>query len=105
MRRFEEDTNGQEASIRTGELFEICLSETRTAGFKWMIEKGGDPVIALASDSTEAAPGPAGGAGTHIWQFRAVQPGTSTLLLRHRRQWESGETAGHVFQMQIRVTD
>jgi predicted secreted protein len=70
-----------------------------------VVEKGCEPVIALASESTEAAPGPAGGTGTHIWQFRAVQTGTTTLLLRYRRPWESGETAGRVFQMQIRVTE
>jgi predicted secreted protein len=105
MTRFEEDANGRDASIRKGELFEIALSETRTAGFKWMMEKGGDPVIALAGESTKAAPGPAGGAGMHLWQFRAMQEGTATLLLRHRRPWESAEAAGRVFQMQIRVTE
>ena len=105
MNRFEEDASGREASLRVGELFEISLSETRTAGFKWVVEKGGEPVIALAGESTEAAPGPAGGAGTHIWQFRAAQAGTATLLLRHRRPWESGQAAGRVFQMQIRVAE
>ena len=105
MERFEENASGREASFRVGEVFEIYLSETRTAGFKWMIEKGGDPVIALARESTEAAPGPAGGAGMHIWQFHAVRVGTATILLRHGRTWESADVPGRMFQLQVRVTE
>jgi predicted secreted protein len=105
MKRFEEDANSSSASFRTGELFEISLRETRTAGFKWAVEKSGEPVIALAGESTEAASGPAGGAGVHRWQFRAVKAGTGTVILQHRRPWESGDAPERVFQIHILVTE
>ena len=105
MTRFEEGANGQEASFHAGELFEVFLSETRTTGFKWVVERGGEPVCALAGESTDAPPGPPGRAGTHLWQFRAAQAGFATIRLVYRRPWESSAEPGRVFQMQIRVTE
>jgi predicted secreted protein len=103
--RFEEDANGREASFRVGELFEILLPETRTTGFKWVVEKGGEPVCAWVNESADAPPRPPGRAGTHLWQFRTAQAGMATILLQYRRPWESGAEPGRVFQMQIRVAE
>lgn len=105
MIRFEADANGRAASFRTGEMFEIVLEETRMAGFKWAVEKGGESICTLAGESSDAPAGPPGHPGTHLWQFRAVQVGTTTILLRHRRPWESGDERGRVFQLQIQVTE
>ncbi len=105
MARFEEDANGREGSLRVGEVFEISLPETRTTGFEWVVEKGGEPVCALVSESADAPAGPPGRAGTHLWQFRAIQAGGATILLEYRRPWESDAEPGRVFQMQIRVAE
>jgi predicted secreted protein len=105
MIRFAEDANGKAANFHVGEMFEIFLTETRMAGFKWVVEKCGEPVCVLASESTEAASGAHGGSGAHIFQYRAVKAGTATILLRHRRPWESSEAQGHIFQLQIQVTE
>ncbi len=105
MVRFQEDAHGHEANFRVGEVFEILLPETRTTGFKWLMEKGGEPVCTLVSESAEAPAGPPGKAGTHLWQFRSVQAGAATILLHHRRPWESGTAPGRVFQLQVQVTE
>ena len=97
MMRFQEGAQGSEAKVRVGEEFEILLGETRTAGYKWAIEKGGEPVCTLVSESAEAAGGPPGKAGSHLLRFRAVQEGTTTILLQHKRSWESGSEPGRVF--------
>jgi predicted secreted protein len=105
MVRFGEDAQGQEASFHKGDLFEIFLAETRTTGFKWFVDRGGEPVCALVSESAEAAPGPPGRAGTHLWQFRAAQAGTTTIVLRSRRSWETDTTPSRVFELQIKVSE
>ncbi len=105
MVRFQEDAHGQESKFRFGERFEILLPETRTTGFKWVVETAGEPVCTLVSEAAEAPTGPPGKAGTHVWQFRAAQAGTATILLHHRRPWESGAAPGRVFQLQIHVTE
>jgi predicted secreted protein len=105
MSRFEEDANGREVSLRVGEVFEIQLPETRTTGYKWFIEKAGEPVCALISESSDAPAGPPGRAGTHLWQFRAAQAGTVTILLHHKRPWESGAAPGRTFQIDVQVTE
>jgi predicted secreted protein len=105
MVRFGEDAHGQEANFHIGDLFEIFLVETRTTGFKWFVERGGEPVCALVSESAEAASGPPGRAGTHLWQFRAVQAGTTTIILHSRRTWETGAAPGRVFELQINASE
>jgi predicted secreted protein len=105
MVRFEEDANGTDVSLRAGDEFEISLVETRTTGFKWMVEKGGDPVCTLVSESAEAPAGPPGRSGTHLWHFRAASTGHATIVFNHRRPWESGTEPGRVFRIQVHVTE
>ena len=105
MARFEEDANGRQVNLRLGEVFEICLPETRTTGYKWAIEKGGEPVCALLSESANAPAEPPGRAGTHLWNFRVAQAGAATILLHLIRPWESGVGPGRIFQIQIQATE
>jgi len=105
MVRFEENAHGHEATFHKGDLFEILLAETRTTGFKWVVERGGEPVCTLVNESANASPGPPGRAGTHLWQFRAAQVGTTTIVLHSRRAWETSAAPGRVFQIQVTVTE
>jgi predicted secreted protein len=105
MARLDETANGRESKFRVGELFEIVLAETRTTGFKWAIEKSGKPVCALVSESSEAPGGPPGQAGTHFWQFRAAQIGSTTIVLHSRRAWEARAEPARVFQLQVEVAE
>ncbi len=104
MMRLQEDANGQELTFRVGETFEICLSETRTTGFKWALENKGEPVCTLLGESSDSPAGPPGRAGTHLWRFAAAQPGTATIVLHHRRPWEAAKEPARTFQLRVRVT-
>jgi predicted secreted protein len=101
----EEDANDRQVNLRVGQVFEIHLPETRTTGYKWAVEKGGEPVCTLVSESADAPGGPPGRVGTHLWQFRAAQAGKATILLHHRRAWESGGAPGRIFQIHIQATE
>jgi inhibitor of cysteine peptidase len=103
--RFEEDANDRQVNLRVGEVFEIHLPETRTTGYKWAIEKGGEPVCALVSESSDAPPSPPGRAGTHLWQFRAAQPGAATIVLHHKRPWEPAASPGRIFQLHVQAME
>jgi predicted secreted protein len=105
MTRFEEDANDRQVNLRVGEMFEIHLPETRTTGYKWAVEKGGEPVCALVSESSEAPPGPPGRAGTHLWQFRAAKAGAATIVLHHKRPWEPAASPGRIFQLHVQATE
>jgi predicted secreted protein len=105
MVRFDESAHGRQANFHVGDLFEICLAETRTTGFKWVVERGGEPECARVSESADTPAGPPGRSGTHVWQFRAAQVGTATIVLHSRRAWETGTAPGRVFQIQVIVTE
>jgi predicted secreted protein len=104
MVRFTEDANGQEVSLRAGEEFEVSLAETRTTGFKWVLQEGAERVCTLVSESAEAPAAPPGRTGTHLWQFRAASAGQATILLHCRRPWESGTEPSRVFQIHVHIT-
>ena len=102
MLSLDEKNAGQQIDLGLGEEAQLALPEKRLSGYHWQIEQGGQPVLALQDDDA-TAPGSAPGA-THVrrLRIRAVQPGTATVSLRHRRSWEpanSGRTFSLIFHV------
>ena len=104
MRRFNEEANATEVAIAIGEVFEICLSENPTAGFKWNFESRGEPVCVLVDEHFCCEREAPGSHGIHHWNFRAVAPGNSTIALTYRRQWQTAPPA-RIFTLVVRAGD
>ena len=104
MRRFNEEANGTEVAIPAGEVFEICLSENPTAGFRWNLESRGEPGCVLVSEHFSQDLRAPGSHGIHYWNFKAVAPGTSTIALAYRRHWQKAPPA-RTFRLEIRAGD
>ena len=101
--RFDESANGSDVEIPAGEEFELSLSETRTAGYRWTLKSSVEPSCVLLSESFQPASGPTGGTGTHIWRFRTAAPGNCSIALEYRRSWESSSEPARTFGMKVRV--
>jgi len=101
--RLDEKAHERDVDIRLNETFEINLLETRTTGFRWMTEIGGDPVCVLLGESTRSSGRVPGQAGTHTWQFRAAQAGTATIEFRYRRPWKQAEAPSRSFKIRVHV--
>jgi predicted secreted protein len=101
--QFDETANGSEVELSAGDKFELSLSETRTAGYRWTLKSTGEPSCILLSESSQPASGQTGGTGTHLWRFRAVAPGNCLLALEYRRSWESSSEPARTFGMKVRV--
>lgn len=103
MLSLDESSAGQQIELKPGEEAQLALAEKRLSGYRWQIEQSGQPAVTVADQQPTAVPDSAVG-GTHMRTFRirAVEPGTATLLLRHRRSWEP-ENSGRTFSLSFHV--
>ena len=93
---------GRQIDLAVGEEAELLLPEKRLAGYHWEIEESGKPVVAVEDRGAAPPDSPLGGANTRRLRIQAVEPGTATVRLRHRRSWEppnSGRTVSFTFQV------
>ena len=101
MIQINEQSNGTRIDLSKGHTLELCLSENRTTGYKWVLESSSD-VCVLLNDSFQ--PGHASGeAGKHCWQFRAERAGSGAIELYYRRTW-SEEKAARAFKITLEVS-
>ncbi len=101
--QYDEQANGTEITAHVGEEFEVVLSETRTAGYRWTISENGEPTLQLIQKVSLPNAGAVGGAGQRQWQFRAASPGDTELKMRYARSWETSSEPARTFSLKVRV--
>ncbi|MCK6555652.1 protease inhibitor I42 family protein [Candidatus Binatia bacterium] len=79
-------------TVPAGREFVVSRDSSPSTGYKWRLAAPLDArVIELVRD--EYQPGPEsrlGAPGVQLWTFKAVGPGTATLILEYARPWETG---------------
>lgn len=101
--QYDERSDGHEIVAKRNEQFEVSLSETRTAGYHWVITERDEPILELLSEKTVPNAGAVGGSGHHIWSFRAASPGETRLTFEYSRPWEKSVKPARTFRLKIRV--
>lgn len=101
MQHYDEHANGQEVEAKLNEEFEISLSETRTAGYRWTVENTGTPVCRLLEEASQSNSTGVGGSGKHVWRFEAVAAGTGEIKLRYGRPWENSPEPARTFVLKV----
>ena len=102
MLNLNESNAGQRIELRPGEEAQLALAEKRLSGYRWQIEQSGQPTVTVSEEEPAAPDSAIGGAHVRTFRIRAVQPGTATILLRHRRSWEP-ENSGRTFSLSFHV--
>ena len=105
MLRLNEDSNGQEIQLTTGEVAQLSLPENRMTGYRWQIESDGEPTVQLTEQPIEKPSSPPGAGGRREWQLRATQPGDARIQLVSRRPWMSQESESRAFSLRVRVVN
>jgi predicted secreted protein len=102
MRQFNEQADATEVAVTVGEVFQVCLAENPTAGFRWRLDSAGEPTCLLVHNYFSAPGNVPGGQGIHHWNFKAVASGSSTIRLTYARHWQNSSPARR-FQLEIRA--
>lgn len=87
-----------ESNHRSGELavmmydkITVKLCSNQTAGFQWDYEMTVEGVLIEEDhDYEEPAGNTTGGAGTQIWTFKPVKPGTTQVQMEYGQPWDGG---------------
>ena len=87
-----------ESNHRSGELavmmydkITVKLCSNQTAGFQWDYEMTVEGVLIEEDhDYEEPAGNATGGAGTEIWTFKPVTPGTTQVQMEYGQLWDGG---------------
>src|SRR2546428_1961499 len=101
--QYGESSNGQQVEVAANEEFEIALPETRTAGYRWITARKGEPVCQLLEENSRPNTTGIGGSGTHRWRFRAVSAGTGEVEFHYARSWERAPGPAKIFTLRICV--
>ncbi len=100
---YDERANGTQIETKVKDELEISLAEIRTAGYRWEMKSGGEPVLQLLEEVAQPNPAGVGGAGRHLWRFRAVAAGTGEIELHYGRPWENSSEPARTFTLKVRV--
>lgn len=89
------DQNGKELKVRPGDIIQVELPSSGSAGYSWHIDTASSDYWVLLSEETKeiAAGGKTGAPVTGRWRFRVVKEGCFELRMDCYRQWEGKEKA------------
>lgn len=96
---------GTPVRVAAGQPIEITLESNASTGYRWNLVAEPDPAVLKLSSSEYVQPTTAdtvGSAGTEVWRFEAVSPGTTSLRLAYFRPFEP-ENVGREFQLDVTV--
>ncbi len=88
-----------------GNKITVNLCSNRTTGYSWP-EKAqiSDPQVVEQTSYKWVPPestGAVGVAGTEVYTFKVLQPGTSTIYLEYSRSWQGGEKGTWTFKLNV----
>ena len=94
----------QAIGIGVNQEFTIALNSNPTTGYSWQ-ESYDESFLELVEKSyrpgAEAEPEVVGAGGTEYFQFKALQPGETELVITYKRSWEEEYLEQLVFTVNI----
>jgi inhibitor of cysteine peptidase len=99
-----EEHNGQSFQLAVGSELRVTLNENPTTGFRWRIQKSGEPVLRLIGDRFEAKASLPGDSGVHTWHYEAVAAGQTAIEMTYGRAW-APNAAAQRFEIRVTVID
>ncbi len=100
---YDEAANGREIHLTLNDEFDVSLSETRTAGYRWTAASSGEPVCRILEDTGGVRAARHGGSTTHRWRFRCVAAGSGRIEFRYPRPWERSVAPAKTFILKVSV--
>ncbi len=96
--------NGRAITISTRDTITLTLSSNAATGYSWTMASAPSPSVLVQFDAgfRPAQGGQAGAPGDAWWTFTPVAEGSTAMLLRYERAWESSLPADE-FRLNVTV--
>jgi len=99
------EQNGSTVTLKEGENFTVTLPSNPSTGYSWQPEFDAAFLSQVVEAEFEAESSLAGAGGAEIFEFKAVQPGTTTLTLNYERPWEENVDPVETFQIKLIIEE
>lgn len=99
--------NGAVINVVKNDIITIRLPGNPSTGYSWkLVDETGKAVALISREYYSAAPetGMVGAPGTYVFEFKAVNRGTTTLQLAYVRNWDKASAAANQFAVTITVS-
>lgn len=99
------EDDGKEITVKKGDVIQIEMEASGTAGFSWEFENFDNKHLTLLEEKTKGSTkeGFTGAPIIKIWQLRAKKDGETEVIMRYFRAWEGAEKAISKFRIKIKI--
>ncbi len=103
--KYTEANAGKTLEVSVGRQFTITLRGNATTGYVWQMAEGtnGKIVKKISDKYTADNTGRVGSGGDHVWTYKAVAAGETTITLNYLRPWEKPVVPANTLVYKIKV--
>lgn len=102
---YTETDSGKTIEASVGRQFTITLRGNETTGYVWQMTKdiNSKIVIKISDKYTADNTGLVGSGGDHVWTYKTVAAGETTITLNYLRPWEKPFSPTKTLKYKIKV--
>lgn len=102
---YTEADSGKTIEASVGQQFTITLRGNETTGYVWQMTKDtNSKIVKKISDKyTTDNTGLVGSGGDHVWTYKAVAAGETTITLNYLRPWQKPFVSTKTLKYKIKV--
>ncbi len=103
--RLTKGDNGNEITIKAGDVLQIELDRSGGTGYEWHLDKSYKKYFEFMGQDTETRQN-RGLVGTPVltkWKLRAIERGETEIRLLLYREWEGKAKATETFKIKVRI--
>jgi inhibitor of cysteine peptidase len=96
----------RQVSLAPGDTLRVVLASNASTGYQWAAEAQiSDRGVLTQTSHQTVAPTDAkpGAAGTEVWTFDAIKPGSATLTTTYSQPWPGGAKDAWTFSAEVSV--
>ena len=96
----------RQVSLVAGDTLRVALASNASTGYQWTADAQiSDRGVLTQTDHQTVAPTDAkpGAAGTEVWTFDAIKPGSATLTTTYGQPWPGGTKDAWTFSAAVSV--
>ncbi|MBU1669950.1 MAG: protease inhibitor I42 family protein [Actinobacteria bacterium] len=97
---------GESKTVKVGEDMTIELETNPSTGYDWKVTTEPDPaILKLNGDSIETGSTLPGAPSTHVFRYKALKAGKTTIVYDYVRSWETDQPPVKTHTVAVEVTE